>query len=123
MAHVLVIDDELHVCRIIQMKLKREGYQVTTANNGLAGLRALEETFPDFIILDVDMPIMNGLEMCQEFVQKYPSSNCQIFISTSRTEDNIRSWTAGHSNIHFTEKPISFRNLLRKLAEVSCAVK
>ena len=75
MKHVLVIDDEPHVCRLTQMTLKREGYQVATANNGLAGLKEIEKLFPDFIVVDVDMPIMNGLEMCQRFIQKYPDSD------------------------------------------------
>ncbi len=119
MTHVLVVDDEPHVCRLIQMTLKREGYQVATASNGLAGLKEIDKVFPDFIIVDVDMPIMNGLEMCRQFMEKYPDTDCQIFISTSRTEVDIRTWTAAHSNIHFTEKPVSFRNLLRKLEELS----
>lgn len=119
MTHVLIVDDEPHVCRLVQMTLKREGYQVATANNGLTGLKEIEKQFPDFIIVDVDMPIMNGVEMCQQFVQKYPDTDTQIFVSTSRTEDDIRTWTANHSNIHFTEKPISFRNLLRRLVELT----
>lgn len=123
MTHILVVDDEPHVCRLVQMTLKREGYQVVTASNGKNGLAEIDKQFPDFIILDVDMPIMNGLEMCRQFVERYPDSHCQIFISTSRTEDEIRTFTANHSNIHFTEKPISFRNLLRRLAELVPRVK
>ncbi len=60
---VLVVDDDLDVCTIIQDVLESEGCQVTVAHNGVEALQVLEQHRPDLILLDLMMPVMDGWEV------------------------------------------------------------
>ena len=60
---VLVVDDDLDVCTIIQDVLESEGCQVTVAHNGVEALQVLEQHRPDIILLDLMMPVMDGWEV------------------------------------------------------------
>ncbi len=59
---VLVIDDELDLCRLFERILGKEGYSVILAYNGFEGIKRIEDSKPDVIILDLKMPKMNGME-------------------------------------------------------------
>lgn len=63
MAKVAVIDDDLAVSQLYELKLKKAGYDVRTAANGQEGLTVLEKFRPDLVLLDLRMPVMEGLEM------------------------------------------------------------
>jgi len=112
---ILLIDDEPHVLRIMKMSLLREGYQVITAKNGLEGLATVHEQQPDAIVVDIEMPKMNGRQMCEQLHVDLPDHQIPIFIATSRAEDEFRSWTHAYPMIKFMEKPISLRTLIAAL--------
>jgi len=112
---VLLVDDEPHVIRVMQMGLRRAGYEVITARNGLEGLERFRELQPDAMVADVDMPKMNGVEMCTTICQEFPRSVCKTFVSTSRAEVELRTWAKDTGNIEFLEKPISIRTLIAEL--------
>jgi two-component system alkaline phosphatase synthesis response regulator PhoP/two-component system response regulator VicR len=63
--HILVVDDNRSVVRIIQVLLQKEGFEVLTAFDGLEALQKAQEEKPDLIILDVVMPKMDGYEVCR----------------------------------------------------------
>ena len=63
---VLVVDDEIHIVHVVAIKLRNNGYEVISAENGQQGYELACEEKPDIIITDFQMPILNGLE----FVQK-----------------------------------------------------
>jgi DNA-binding response OmpR family regulator len=73
MRRILVVDDDRHVCRAIQIWLKRHGYKVAIADGGAAGLSVLNHSTFDLMIVDVIMPHMNGFESIREFHQRAPS--------------------------------------------------
>lgn len=118
MKRILVVDDEAHVRRIVQMALQREGYAVTTASDGVKGLEAIRQEMPDAMVVDIDMPNMNGKEMCLAVYREFPDNRCSIFISTSRTEDEFKDWTEMFAKVNFLEKPLSTKTLCRKLSEI-----
>ena len=62
MKKILVVDDEIHLLRLLEYNLKKEGYRVVTACNGLEAIHKVEEEGPDLILLDIKMPVMDGLE-------------------------------------------------------------
>ncbi|NIR12786.1 MAG: response regulator, partial [Desulfobacterales bacterium] len=62
---VLVIDDEVHIRRVIELKFKNQGYQVTTANNGEEGLDLIKTQKPDVVITDIMMPKLDGKTLCE----------------------------------------------------------
>ena len=108
---ILLVDDEPHVLRILRLALEKENYRVLTAHNGEVALEMIEEFFPDIVITDIDMPRMNGKELCSQIDKKFPQRNFLIIILTSRAERDLRIWAAQIPNIDFLEKPVSVRNL------------
>ena len=73
MAHVLVVDDDPMVCMAIEVYLERHAFQVTIADGGEAGLRALESTSFDLMIVDIFMPHMRGFESIRIFHERAPT--------------------------------------------------
>jgi CheY-like chemotaxis protein len=73
MRRILVVDDDRHVCRVIQLWLKRFGYKVAIADTGIAGLAALDDSTFDLMIVDFFMPRMRGFESIRMFHERAPS--------------------------------------------------
>lgn len=76
MSTVLIIDDELAICKLLRKILEKEGYDVLEANNGDKGLRLFNEHHPELIITDLIMPGKEGLETIREI--KKSGSNTKI---------------------------------------------
>jgi len=115
MKQILLIDDEPHVIRVLRQALERAGYSVETAANGAVGLEKIIEHTPDVVIADIQMPKMNGQELCQRIQDEMPERKFLIFIVTSRTEIEHREWSSRIDKLIFLEKPVSVRQLLIKL--------
>ena len=73
MTRVLVVDDDPLVCMAIEISLKRHGFEVTIADGGETGLRALEDTSFDLMIVDIFMPHMRGFESVRIFHERAPA--------------------------------------------------
>jgi CheY-like chemotaxis protein len=73
MQHILVVDDDPLVCRAIEIYLERHNFQVVVADGGEAGLRALEDTPFDLMIVDIFMPHMRGFESIRIFHERAPT--------------------------------------------------
>ena len=112
---IIIVDDEPHVIRILRLALERENYRVFTAYNGENALQILEEYYPDILITDIDMPRMNGKELCRQIDEKFPNRNFLIIVLTSRAERDLRMWASGIPNLEFLEKPVSVTNLKKIL--------
>ena len=114
MKRIMLVDDEMHILRILKMSLEKQGFAIETHNNGRDALEALRRGFPDALITDIQMPIMSGQELCQQIQSEFPNRDFAIFVVTSRTEVEHREWSASIDNLRFLEKPVS----MRKLTEV-----
>lgn len=65
-ARVLIIEDDDEMSRLLQIDLKRNSYEAVVAKNGLDGLRVFEEYDPDIVVLDIALPLMDGLTVCRK---------------------------------------------------------
>ncbi len=85
---VLIIEDDMEMNRLLQLDLTHHGYEVMTATTGLDGLRLFHETRPDLVVLDVALPGMNGMTVCQRIREL---SNVPILIMTAHaiTEEEM----------------------------------
>lgn len=81
-APILVVDDDVDVQTLVRDLLEAEGYDVSTANNGLAALEQLETARPALILLDMNMPGMNGWEFARAY-RKAPSPHVPIIVFTA----------------------------------------
>ena len=121
MNKILIVDDEPHVLRVLKMSLEREGYAVEVCANGRQALEVIQREHPDVLITDIQMPLMDGEELCRIIEQSMPQRRFLIFVLTSRTEIEHREWSRDISNLQFLEKPVSIRELTEKLANCSAS--
>lgn len=63
---IMLVEDDLFISDIYQVKLQREGFEVLIAGNGLEALKVLEKTVPDLILLDIVMPYMDGIDVLKK---------------------------------------------------------
>lgn len=115
---ILVIDDEPHITHVVALKLRHAGYEVITAGDGEEGYEVACDVSPDLIITDIQMPYMNGVEMCQRLSANPPTAAIPVLVLTARgyalgPEDTART------NIRGTiSKPFSPREILTRVEEV-----
>lgn len=112
MKTIMIVDDHAPVVRVLKLGMEDAGYEVVTATNGSECLLKLFEAQPDFLVTDIDMPIMGGKELCLAIEEQMPQRAFPIAVLTSRTEMEHRDWTRDFQNLVFIEKPVSIRRLL-----------
>src|SRR5690625_1375779 len=84
---ILLVDDEPDILEIISYNLSREGYQVFTAENGKDAIELAKKEKPHLIVLDVMMPVMDGVETCKKLRKIKKLENSIITFLTARSED------------------------------------
>ena len=117
MKRILLVDDEPHVMRITRLALENSGYRVDEAANGLQALEYFQDHHPDVMITDIDMPRMNGYDLCMKIKENMPDRRFRIYVLTSRAEDEYRDLSTVVDDLKFIEKPVSVRQLLASLDE------
>lgn len=117
-AKILVVDDEPDILEIISFNLRKEGYEVRTAENGLEAISIAKDFVPDMILLDVMMPKMDGMEACKQIRTIPTLKHCFIVFLTAREEEfvEVLSFQAGADD--FLTKPIKPRALLSRIEAV-----
>ncbi len=91
---VLIVDDEEPLRTLYEKELKREGYEVLTASNGEEALLRLQEGKPDIVVLDIMMPVMDGMEALGPILKK--DREIPVILHTSYPEyrEDFKSWAA-----------------------------
>ncbi|MEE9142718.1 MAG: response regulator [Gammaproteobacteria bacterium] len=112
MKRVLIAEDEPHVVRLLSRALTRAGYAVEAVSNGADALDRLRVETPDVLITDIEMPRMNGRELCERIEQELPEREFLNLVLTAVTADEHRHWVKVLPNTIFLEKPVSIRKLL-----------
>ncbi|MBL7897798.1 MAG: response regulator transcription factor [Crocinitomicaceae bacterium] len=113
---VLIIDDESDIRLLLRYNLEKEGYQVLDADNGEKGIELAKQSSPDLILLDVMMPVMDGIETCER-LRKIPElSSTMICFLTARAEDysQIAGLDAGADD--YITKPIKPKLLISRIS-------
>ncbi|MFT5859154.1 MAG: two-component system alkaline phosphatase synthesis response regulator PhoP [Flavobacteriaceae bacterium] len=118
MESVLIIDDEADIRDILAYNLKKEGFNVLTAENGPKGIEVAKASLPDIIILDVMMPEMDGIEVCQLLRSEEATKNILICLLTARSEDysQIAGLDAGADD--YVSKPVKPRVLISRIKAI-----
>jgi CheY-like chemotaxis protein len=113
---VLVVDDDPAVTRILVRVFQRSGFPAVSAANGRQALQRLSREKYDIMICDIDMPVMNGRQLCLHLSASGPYlPECTVIV-TSRTEQEERSWVNDYPDILLVEKPISPKDILRMVS-------
>lgn len=112
---ILVVDDEIGALTLIGIMLERGGFNVLKARDAKAALAVLDENNPDLIILDVMMPGMDGIELCQVIRGREDTGKTPVLILSARgdAESIIRGIEAGAND--YLPKPILHHDLVSKV--------
>jgi two-component system alkaline phosphatase synthesis response regulator PhoP len=115
MVKILIIDDEEDIRELLSYNLKKEGYSIQTAENGEKGLAQLKEFKPELVILDVMMPGMDGIEVCDAIRNSPGFQNTLICFLTARNEDysQIAGLDAGADD--YVAKPVRPKVLISRI--------
>jgi two-component system alkaline phosphatase synthesis response regulator PhoP len=119
MSHtVLIIDDEADIRMLIRYNLEKEGFTVLDADNGEKGIELAKQHVPDLILLDVMMPVMDGIETCERLRKIQELSNCMICFLTARSEEysQIAGLDAGADD--YITKPIKPKLLISRISAI-----
>jgi two-component system alkaline phosphatase synthesis response regulator PhoP len=112
---ILIVDDEKDILEFLSYNLEKEGYQVSTALNGVLALSIAKEIKPDLIILDVMMPEMDGVSTCSELRKMPETQNSLILFLTARSEEysELAGFNAGADD--YVTKPIKPKLLISRI--------
>ena len=84
---IVLAEDEPQIARLIEFKLKKEGYEVTWKENGEEALKAIKEDKPDLILLDVMMPVMDGYEVLRRLKEDENLKSIPVIMLTARAQE------------------------------------
>jgi two-component system, OmpR family, alkaline phosphatase synthesis response regulator PhoP len=115
MQTILIADDEQDILEIISHNLQKEGYIVHTVNNGRDAVEKAKQVLPDLVILDVMMPILDGMAACREIKADPATKDISVIFLTARNEEfaEITGFEAGADD--YISKPIRPRVLISRI--------
>lgn len=116
---IIICDDEVHITRAINMKLSRAGYLVESTCNGQEALLAIQRERPHLLITDCQMPVMDGIELCQTLRADPTTSALPIIMLTAKGYELCDQMSLVELNLkHMLVKPFSPRELLKFVQEI-----
>lgn len=110
MAKILLVEDEVNIASFIERGLQEFGHEVSVAFDGMAGWELLQKENFQFLILDIIMPRMNGLQLCRQYRQLYGYQSPVIMLTALGTTDDIVSGLDAGADDYLV-KPFSFQEL------------
>ncbi len=113
---ILVVDDDKTVCELLQLYLEKEGYTVITAFDGEEALMRFQSARPDFILLDIMLPAMDGWQVCREIRKK---SNVPLMMLTAKgdTFDKVLGLELGADD--YVVKPFDAKEVIARIKAIS----
>ena len=115
---ILLVDDDPDILELLEYNLIREGFQIKTAENGQIAVEVAEEFLPDMILMDVMMPVMDGIEAGRIIKQKKNLKNTYLIYLTARTEEfsEIAAFEIGADD--YITKPVKPRALISRIKAI-----
>src|SRR4051794_20219403 len=117
-ARVAVIEDDADLSFTITLNLEREGYAVATFRNGQEGLLGVQQGGFDFLILDLNLPDLDGFTICRELRRTPATSTLPILMLTARSSEQDRIMGLELGADDYLVKPFSVRELLARITAI-----
>jgi len=115
---ILVVDDEKDLLDLIEYNLKKEGFEVLKAENGEQGIQTARDQKPDLVLLDIMMPKMDGLEVCNVLREDKELSRIPIIFLTARSDEKTEVEGLNKGGDDYITKPISTTKLISRIKAV-----
>jgi phosphate regulon transcriptional regulator PhoB len=112
---VLIVEDDPDILELVQYNLQRKGYEVIPINNGESGLKLAKDKKPDLIILDLMLPGMGGLMVCQQLKEDARTRDIPIIMLTAKSDENdiVTGLEMGADD--YVAKPFSPKELVARV--------
>lgn len=111
--HILIVEDEAGIVQFLQQGLEEEGYQITSASDGLQGFELIQKHQFDLILLDWMLPKMSGLNLCKAIRKKDTSTPILFLTAKDTVQETIEGIKAGAND--YIKKPFSFEELVERI--------
>jgi two-component system phosphate regulon response regulator PhoB len=114
-AQILIVEDDRSLAEVLEYNLRQDGYQTTVANDGQDGLRQARLKSPDLVLLDLMLPMVDGLEVCRRLRADPVTRNMLVLMLTAKTEetDEVVGFSVGTDD--YVAKPFSVKVLLERI--------
>ena len=95
--HILAVDDERHILRLVEVNLKRAGFRVSLAEDGQQALEMIQTERPDMVVSDVMMPRVDGFELLRRLKTDPSTADIPVIMLTAKAQDAdvFRGWSSG----------------------------
>lgn len=114
---ILVIDDSPTLRKLLRFYLKKKGYEVHEAHNGRVGLEAIDKEVFDFIILDMDMPVMNGAQVLEKLTQMVDFNVPVLILSADKAQESKATGMSLGASYYIT-KPFKPLEVVSRIEEI-----
>jgi CheY-like chemotaxis protein len=118
MIKILVVDDEQVIVTIIEKVLRKNGYKVITANDGLECIKKVDDESPDLILLDNMMPNMNGQAVLSKLKASKKTADIPVIMVTALNDQEHITGAQKGGAVEYVVKPFDYTMLLEKIAQV-----
>jgi two-component system alkaline phosphatase synthesis response regulator PhoP len=115
---VLVVDDEIHIVHVVAIKLRNNGYEVMSANNGAEAFELACKDRPDIIVTDYQMPAMTGMELVEKLRQHEETKDIPIIMLTARSFAISKEQQEQLKISNCLSKPFSPRELMGNIEDI-----
>jgi DNA-binding response OmpR family regulator len=115
---IVVIEDEPDILEVLSYNLKREGYEVFNASDGIRGLALVKREVPDLVLLDLMLPSMDGVEICSTIKKDAQTSSTLIIMVTAKGEESDIVLGLGVGADDYISKPFSPKELVARVKAV-----
>ena len=115
---ILIVEDETDVTDLLSLNLRKAGFRVSTAGDGASGLQKARDDRPDFIILDLMLPKMSGLEVCRILKSDAATARMPILMLTAKAEEIDRIVGLEFGADDYVTKPFSPREIVLRIRAI-----
>src|SRR5207249_5303011 len=115
---ILIIEDESDVADLLTLNLRKAGFRISTAADGASGLQNARDDRPDFIVLDLMLPKMSGLEVCRLLKSDTATSQIPILMLTAKAEEVDRIVGLEFGADDYVTKPFSPREVVLRIKAI-----
>jgi diguanylate cyclase (GGDEF)-like protein len=112
---ILIVDDDEDFRQALSIKLKKQGYIILESEDGITGLERLKSESPDMVMVDVQMPGMNGFEFCEQAAKLNSKKNIPIMIMTAQDDQDSVNKAYESGATDFITKPINYAKLNHRI--------
>ena len=115
---ILIVDDEPFILKSLSFVLMKEGFNIETATNGIEAVEKIQKEKPDIVFLDIMMPKMNGMEVCQWIRQDPVLKTIYVIILTAKGQEMDREKGFSIGADEYMTKPFSPSSVVQRIKEI-----